>query len=214
MKTRALLFIVACSTLFTTFTTAQQPPLETSLKIFKDQPLPTSVVSGTLRNFQYTSELNAVIGIDQAVPVKSAEFYLVIFNHGRVVSGEGWVQPNPSGSISRQTRLALHEGDEALLIVNSVVTATRTIALPKTDIADNILHLIRNEPFNALPVEISMLILPDLHLKRAYFQGTFCQGAASLANSTCGGGQVQSFSCNATAQSFSFTCKGPAPVQP
>jgi hypothetical protein len=213
MIQKAISAMTVC--LLAVFSFAQQPNVAAPLKIFTDQPLPVNVVSGTLRNFQFTSELNAMISAAPEAKIESVSFYLIIYHGDHVVAGEGWKEVAPVGSISRQTKLAMKPGDGAMLIVDEVVTSTRTMRLNREDITSNVLNLLKKEAFTTPPVEISMLPMEFPKLKRVQGAGTFCGTALTSASSACSSqGGIGSFSCNQTAQSFSFTCKGNMPTQP
>jgi hypothetical protein len=198
----------------TSIALSQQPSLEVALKKLNDQPLPVQVVSGTIHSFGFVSEVVATTSAPKDTVIKNAEFYLVIFNSGKVVGGEGWVESNPS-SIVHQTKLPLHDGDEAILLVDSVATTTRTFALSKVDITGSVMHLIQGEAYTLPPIQISMLPTGDFQLKRVQGgMGDFCTAALSASAAACnGGGGLASFSCSASTQNFSFSCKG-APITP
>lgn len=189
---------------------AQTPPLTTALKMLEDQPLPASVLSGTLSNFQYTSELDAQIRLDRNLVPKDVEFYLVIFNGGRIVAGEGWTEHNPQAMIHRQTKVALSEGDQALLMVDSVTTDARTFSLQKKDTTEHVKKMINGEATVPLPVELSMIDLGKGRLRRVGFdtKDTFCSDAQASAVAACGNGQISSFSCNEVGRTYSYSCKG------
>lgn len=206
------LFSAGVLTLFCGFGFAQQANVEIQLRTLADQPLPVVITGGTIHPFGDTSELVATTSSLKNAEIKSAEFYLVVFHGDRIIGGEGWTETDPS-SITRQTRLALHEGDQALLVVDSVTTSTRTFTLAKSDVTESVLKVIHGDATIAPPVQISMLALSG-HLLRVQSGGTFCGDALAAAKSGCGSAGIASFSCNQTQQSFSFTCNGNKVSQP
>ena len=198
--------VIIASLYFSGLALAQQQP-QISLKTLPDQPLPLTVASGTVHSFGYTSEVLATLNTQQDVKIKSAEFYLVLYHGDKIIGGEGWTETSP-GNIVRQTKLPLHDGDEAILLVDSVVTPTRTFSLTKTDVTENVMHMIRNEAFTVAPIQISMLPYLGTRIRTVQASGDFCSQALSAASSACTGAGLASFSCSLSQQNFSFTCKG------
>jgi hypothetical protein len=210
--TRIFALMVGLATIgLATSAFAQDEPLEVNVKTFYDQPLPVTITSGTLRNFGFTSHLEAIVGLnkDNNVKIESASFFLLTFHGDKGVAGEGWTETNPGGLMIHSTTLALRPGDKAYLIVNKVVTSTRTFSLDMTDVVANIRRTIAGESFTAPSIQISMLLPPDGTLKRV--QDTSClAAAAATATQVCGSGQVASVSCSVSSGTVSFACKGGA----
>lgn len=135
---------------------AQDSTLSVAVEKMADQPLPVNIVSANLRNFQYTSQLDAIISIDNAAQVKSADFLLVIFQGGKVIAGEGWRDVKPGGSIFRDTKLALRPGDHAILIVTSVEANSRTFHFNQKELSDRLHDYIEGRQPTSIPIEISL----------------------------------------------------------
>src|ERR1700754_4731650 len=125
------LIVGLTTTGLTASASAQDEPLAVNVKTFADQPLPVTITSGTLRNFGFTSHLEAMVDVDKdnGTKIESASFFLLTFHGAKGVAGEGWTETKPGGLMIHPTTLALQPGDKAFLIVNKVVTSTRTFSL-------------------------------------------------------------------------------------
>jgi hypothetical protein len=135
---------------------AQEEPLSVAVEKMSDQPLPVTVMSARLQNFQYTSQLRVMLSTDKGTEPTFADFLLVLYRGGKVIAGEGWRENALRGSISRDMKLALQTGDHALLIVTSVGSSSRTLQLNSKELSDRIHDYIEGRQPLPLPVEISL----------------------------------------------------------
>ncbi len=191
----------------------QSAPVSISVEKMPDQPLPVTVSTARLESFQYTSQLSAEYAAEKGTKPEKISLMLVLFRDGKVLSGEGWEETAPSGSIFRETKLGIEPGDRAILVVNSVTADHRTWKLNARELGEQIHALAEGRSPLSIPVEVSSVVGVAPKLVRA--QGQSGRDAAlQSAVTTCGAGQVQSFSCNPTTGQYSFTCKVPKPVQP
>ena len=192
---------------------AQTEALAVDIEKMTDQPLPVSVSSGKLQNFQFTSQLSAQLSSYAGAEVSSVDLLILLYRDSKVFAGEGWTETAPGGIISRETKLALKPGDHAILIVKSVNAKGRTWKLNSQDVHERVREQIEGRSSLALPVEISMNERP--RFLRVQATGAFCSGALADAKGACGDSGIASFSCDAAKTSFSFTCKtGGTPSKP
>ena len=193
---------------------AQEQPLSVAVDKMPDQPLPVTILSARLQNFQYTSQLDAVISIEKGTAPAFAEFYLVLYRDGKVIAGEGWRENSLDGTIFRDMKLALQPGDHALLIVTSVGTSSRTLQLNPKDLGDRIHELIEGRNPQPLPVDVSLKLGNMPKAIRCQSTCSFCDNAQKAATNACGEGQISSFSCNCGNGRYSYACKRNKPSQP
>lgn len=138
---------------------------------------------------------------------------------GQIKAGEGWkegvrIPAHSAKTFSVALRGTALYGDRAVVILQGAAGQSGRWEVGLDDV------------FAAVPVrgKKDSLLPPSRYVGRAAHggafvsvgaapQGTYCKDALNNAKSACNAG-LDSFSCDEKNQTFSFTCKGVAPLQP
>ena len=151
-----VLFVALSLGLCAFSTLAQTDQLSIAVDKMPDQPLPVVITTSHLQNFQYASQLSVEYDVEKATEPESVSFMLILYRDGKVIAGEGWEETSPTGSVFRDTKLAIKPGEKALLIVTSVKSRSRTWKLNDHDLMEQMHSLIEGRQPLSLPVEVSM----------------------------------------------------------
>ena len=122
---------------------------------------------------------------------------------GHIVGGEGWQQSldlaeNSTEKFPRVLQSKIMPGDQLVLAVSRAIGQTGEFKLEAPELVDAVKSHILGTKSPSHPLQ---------YVKVSYQAGTetYCQNAQHQADNACKCG-VQSFSCNETQKSFSYTC--------
>lgn len=185
--------------------------------VTSDVPLQISEVSVSNDSGRGVSVLSYTLQNNHNDTLSSAEFRLLRYDRfGHLLGGEGWVirlaglERGQSTSLSLPLGHFLAPGQTGVLAVLAVKDSTSRIFVDSSAVHAAATSLVRS---GTQPLLLSQAAPLRPETSAATCPGDFCKTSLADATSACGSGGISSFSCSLSACSYSFSCKGPKPIQ-
>jgi hypothetical protein len=190
-----------------------QDNLSARVHVIPEQSFPLSIIHASLSNFQYISQLDMLLSWPEHATPSAVQYQLLITKGNQIIAGEGWTTKNPAGDQHTQTLMHLSYGDVPYLGIGSVISSGRRYSVPMLSVVNAVNRELDGQQVAPLTPEVALFHLPNsLTTVNAQLESSpqpnfvgFCSAALGQAQNACQNG-VHSFSCNATQQSYSFTC--------